>query len=258
MRRGLACDGDRLSVGVLQKPAYVKALTSLLDKAPGWTWEVLKTNGSYKSSPRFTAEIDGISYEIFNMCVKVQRTKCAGALVLMFAPNGTSAWGGLRQDGPVSYLGTPGEAQLAVLKRELYVPPTPAKTTGPYLFDVIEMPAYNRALASLRDPAGKLPSLIWDVLKKDSSYNSTPALPVAIDGATYEIFSVCYVEFSCVNTRMIVMFAPNGARAWVLLLEDGTISDVGAPSDAQLQVMTGALEAHDPKWGSGASDARKP
>ena len=56
----------------------------------------------------------------------------------MFAPNGTQAWGGLRQKGEVSYLGAPSDAQQAVLKRELYVPGPVPKMTTSYLFDALK------------------------------------------------------------------------------------------------------------------------
>jgi hypothetical protein len=235
---------------VMKKPAYARALTSLLDHAenlPGWTREVLKTKGAYRSGLAVPTDIDGMTYEKFYVCPDQHNCR-DNKLAVMFAPNGTQAWVVLLQEGTVSYLGAPSDAQQAALKRA-FVVPAPAKTTGPYFFDVIKKPAYARASISLLDHAGKLPSSIREVLRGKGSYNSEPAMPTVIDGTTYETFSICFTEFSCNNTSMVVMFAPNGTRAWGLLLQEGAMSYLGAPSDAQLQVMRGALEAYDAKWG---------
>jgi len=233
--------------GVLQKPDHVRALTSLLGNAPGWTREVLKRNGAYVSGVRSTADIDGATYEIFNLCVPAPA--CSDTtLIVMFAPNGTRAWGGLRQKGGVSYLGAPSDAQQAVLKRQLYVPePTPV--TSPYLFDVIKRPAYAQASKVLLDRAGKVPSWARDILNGKGSYNGAPGVPATIYGVTYEVFTVCTQEFSCTDTHLAVMFAPNASRAWGLLVHEGAESYLGSPSDAQLAVLKGALEAYDRKWG---------
>lgn len=236
--------------GVLEKPAYVRALTSLLDNAPAWTREILKRNGAYKSGLSSTTDIDGASHEIFLLCVGAQR--CSDTtMVVMFAPNGAQAWAGLNQKGTISYLGAPSDAQQAALKRELYVPPpAPATATGPYLFDVIKKPAYAQASRSLLDHAGKLPSWTRDVLTGNQvSYNSGPAMPAVVNGITYEMFTVCVKEYSCTATHLAIMFAQNGTQAWGLLVHEGAVSYLGAPSDAQLDVMRGALEANSVKWG---------
>lgn len=235
--------------GVLNKPAYVEALTKLLDAAPSWTREILKRNGAYVSSVRTTEDIAGTGYEMFNMCVP--RPTCDDTtIVVMFAPNGMQAWAGLREKGGVSYLGAPNDAQQAVLKRALYVPKPAPKVTSPYLFDVLKKPAYARSSKSLLDHAGKLPNWTRDVLAgNEVSYNSSPAEPAAIHGTTYEVFTVCVKEYSCTNTKLVVMFAPNGAQVWGVVVHESVMSYLGEPSDAQLAVMMGALEAHDAKWG---------
>lgn len=109
------------AIGVLQKPAYVQSLTSLLGNAPSWTKEILKKNGRYVSGLQFHEEIAGTRYELFDMCVRV--AKCIDtSIIVMFAPNGTQAWAGLSEKGVISFLGAPSDAQQAVLKRQLYVP----------------------------------------------------------------------------------------------------------------------------------------
>lgn len=142
--------------GVLNKPAYVQALTKLLATAPGWTREILKKNGTYVSSVRTTEGIAGTTHELFNMCVP--SPKCDDTtIVIIFSPNGAQAWAGLREKGVVSFLGNPSEAQQAVLKGQLYVAGPPPKI-GPYLSEMMKKnPAYARALNELLDHADKLP-----------------------------------------------------------------------------------------------------
>ena len=235
--------------GVLQKPAYVQSLTVLLDKAPGWTREVLKTNGAYVSSLRSTRDIDGTTYELFNMCVRV--AKCIDtAIVLMFAPNGTQAWAGLSEKGVLSYLGAPSEAQREVLKRELYVPGPVPKVTTSYLFDALKKPAYAQASRNLIEHAGQLPNWARDVLARNEvAYTTIDAEPVDIQGVTYEVFTVCAVEFSCANTHLAVLFAPNGTQAWGVVVHEGVMSYLGAPNDAQAAAMREALNPDERKWG---------
>ncbi|EJN15798.1 Inhibitor of vertebrate lysozyme (Ivy) [Bradyrhizobium sp. YR681] len=235
--------------GVLNKPAYVQTLTKLLDDAPAWTREILKRNGAYASSVRITTDIAGTSYELFGMCVSV--AKCSDtSIVVMFAPNATQAWAGLNEKGVVSFLGSPSDAQQAVLKRQLYVAEPPPKVTTPFLFDVLKKPAYAQASKILVEHAGKLPRWARDVLaQNDVAYNSTPAELVDIDGVTYEVFTVCAKEYSCANTHLAVMFAPNGTQAWGVLVHEGVMSYLGAPSGAQAAVMRGELDPDDRKWG---------
>jgi Inhibitor of vertebrate lysozyme (Ivy) len=235
--------------GVLQKPAYVQALASLLGDAPTWTREILKKNGRYVSSVRTTNEIDGTTYELFNMCVPAPG--CVDTtIIVMFAPNGTQAWAGLREKGVVSYVGAPSQAQQAVLKRELYVSEPAPKVTTPYLFDVLKKPAYAQSSKTLIEHAGKLPGWARDVLAQNEvAYNSTPAELVDIHGVTYEVFTVCIKEYSCANTHLAVMFAPSGTQAWGVLVHEGVMSYLGAASDAQLAAMRGALNPDERKWG---------
>jgi len=105
---------------LLKKPIYARTLRGLLDQAgnlPSWTQEVLKPKGEIVESPATHAVINGITYDVFFSC---ESQNCdQAALVVMFAPNGTQAWGVLDQEGTISYLGAPSDAQQAVLKRAL-------------------------------------------------------------------------------------------------------------------------------------------
>lgn len=232
--------------GVLQKPAYVQTLTNLLDKAPSWTRKILKKYGPYEGGWRFTEEIDGTSYEIFNLCV--QAPKCFdAAIVLMFAPNGAQAWAGLREKGVKSYLGNPSEAQQAVLNRQLYVP-EPPRPTGPYLSDVMKKnPAYARALNGLLDHAGKLPE--WAEAMgggKEGWSVQSPVTKATIDGTTYELFANCESQ-NCNLSQLTVMFAPNATQAWGALYHEGAISYLGGPNAAQQQALRETLGDYNGK-----------
>jgi hypothetical protein len=236
--------------GALQKPAYVQALTGLLDKAPSWTREILKKNGAYVASLRFPEDIDGTTYELFNICVG--RAKCIDTtIVLMFAPNGTQAWAGLREEGVKSYLGNPSAAQQAVLDRQLYVPEPVPKVTTQYLFDAIKKPAYAQASKNLIGQAGALPNWARDVLARNEvAYTTISSELVDIHGVTYEVFTVCAVEFNCGNTHLAVMFAPKGAQAWGVLVHEGVMSYLGSASDEQRAAMRAALDPDERKWGT--------
>jgi hypothetical protein len=131
---------------------------------------------------------------------------------------------------------------------------SPAMAAEPYLFDVIKKPGYAQASKVLLDHAGKLPGWTREVLLgQKASYTSGPVVRAVIYGTTYEVFTVCTKEYSCTDTRLVVMFAPNGTQAWGVLVQEGAMSYLGGPSDAQLAVMKGALEAYDAKWGPPAS-----
>lgn len=236
--------------GVLQRPAYVQSLTTLLGNAPGWTKEILKKNGPYVSGVQLQEEIAGTRYELFDMCVRV--AKCIDtSIVVMFAPNGAQAWAGLNEKGVVSFLGNPSDAQQAVLRRLLSVPELPPKVTTPYLFDVLKRPAYAQASKNLIAHAGKLPGWARDVLAgNDVAYSSDPAERVDIHGVKYELFTVCAKEYNCGSTHLAVMFAPNGTEAWGMLVHEGGMSYLGAATDAQLAVMREALNPDERKWGS--------
>jgi hypothetical protein len=116
----MAAEPDPYLFDVIKKPAYAQTLRSLLDQAgnlPSWTREVRKSKGNYVASPAIHAAINGTAYEVFHAC---EPHECPDdQLAIMFAPNGTQAWGVLLQEGAISYFGTPSDAQQAVLKKAL-------------------------------------------------------------------------------------------------------------------------------------------
>ena len=109
---------------------------------------------------------------------------------------------------------------------------SPALAAEPYLSDMIKKPAYARTLKSLLDHAGNLPSWTGEILKLKGNYVGDVATHVAIGGTTYEIFFTCQPH-NCDDAELAVMFAPNGTQAWGVLFQEGAISYLGAPSEAQ-------------------------
>ena len=113
--------GDTYLTDVMKKPSYSRALTNLLKQSrslPVWTRQLLKTSGDYVGTPVDYVTIDGTRYELFGTC----KTHDCGdnRLEVMFAPNGTQAWGGVLKDGKsVIYLGAPSPAQQSALEPAL-------------------------------------------------------------------------------------------------------------------------------------------
>jgi hypothetical protein len=124
----------------------------------------------------------------------------------------------------------------------MYVACSPVAAADPYLFDVIKKPAYARALTSLLDHAGNLPSWIRETRKTKGNYVGSPGGPVTINGSTYELFHACKPH-DCTDNQLAILFTPNGIQAWGALLEYGKpISYLGAPSDTQQAALKAELQ----------------
>jgi hypothetical protein len=113
---------------------------------------------------------------------------------------------------------------------------SPATAAEPHLWDMIRKPAYAQTLRSLLDQTGNLPSWTREVLKTKGYIVESPGTHAAINGTDYEVFFACQPH-NCDDAALAIMFAPNGAQAWVALFQEGTISYLGAPSDAQQAVL---------------------
>ena len=118
----------------------------------------------------------------------------------------------------------------------------PAAAAEPYLFDVIKKPAYARALTSLLQGARGLPEWTRSLTAARGDYVGVPAEYVTIGGTRYELFNACKPH-DCADSRVEVMFAPNGAQAWAGVYETGKpIVWLGAPSPAQQKAMERPLQ----------------
>lgn len=100
---------------LIKKPTYARSLKALLKDAkepdfPFWLPNLLSTRGDYVSGPVDYVTVEGVTYGMINACKPHQ---CDDSRIeVMFAPNGTQAWGGVYQFGkPITWLGTPSAAQ---------------------------------------------------------------------------------------------------------------------------------------------------
>jgi hypothetical protein len=113
-----AAAGEVYLADAIKSPAYAQALTRLLKSAshlPEWTNELTNPRGNYVATPVDHVTVAGTRYELFNAC-KVH--DCGdNRFEVMFAPNGTQAWGAILIEGKdISFLGAPSPAQQAALK----------------------------------------------------------------------------------------------------------------------------------------------
>lgn len=219
---------DLYLFNVIKKPAYARSLKTLFDHAgnlPSWAREALKPKGYITGSFRTYATIDGTSYEAFTEC---EPHNCnVNRMVLMFAPDGTQAWGVLSQEGAISYIGAPSKAQQMALKETLDI------RDDYSLSDVVKEPAYWQALKSLFDNADSLPSWAQEIFKPSGYIVEKDVTRVNVGRTTYEVFTECMPHDGCEGTALVLMFAPNGAQAWGALFQEGSISYFGAPGEAQ-------------------------
>jgi hypothetical protein len=88
-----------------------------------------------------------------------------------------------------------------------------AMAADPHMSDMMKKSAYARALRTLFDRAGNLPSWTQEALKPKGSYVTGSVTYDSIGGTTYEVFSNCESQ-NCNRSQLTVMFAPNGAQAW--------------------------------------------
>lgn len=119
----------------------------------------------------------------------------------------------------------------------------------PWLSDMIQKPAYARALKKLFDQSPNLPSWTREALKPKSTMIGTPLLHVNIDGIAYEMFKEC-MPYNCDVSELLLLFAPNGTQAWGALVDKGPVSYLGAPSDKQAAWLRGSfsIDVSDGPW----------
>jgi Inhibitor of vertebrate lysozyme (Ivy) len=96
----------------------------------------------------------------------------------------------------------------------------PPAAADVYLFDVIKKPAYARSLKGLLRGAKDLPFWTPNLLSTRGDYVGTPVDYVTVGGVKYELFNACKAH-QCDDSRVEVMFAPNGAQAWAGVYQAG-------------------------------------
>lgn len=90
----------------------------------------------------------------------------------------------------------------------------------PYLFEMLTRPAYQKAWNGLF--AGEKDIDAW--LTKYAKTKNGPTSPgaiVVVGNTQYQINTVCKPH-DCEDNQFLVLFAPNGTRAWGLLLKSRT------------------------------------
>lgn len=97
---------------------------------------------------------------------------------------------------------------------------SPAMAIG-YLSGVLEKPGYVWALTGLLENA---PSWTRKILKRNGPYVSGLRFHEEIAGTRYELLNMCVCVAKCIDTSIVVMFAPNGTQAWAGLSEKGVVS----------------------------------
>jgi hypothetical protein len=112
----LAGEGDYL-FDAMKKPSYRKAWTGLIRSErnlPSWFGQITG-KGNYVAAPTTSVSVEGVTYQVYFAC---KAHDCgANKIEVMFAPDGTQAWGALiDQDAPVRYLGNPSPAQAKALQ----------------------------------------------------------------------------------------------------------------------------------------------
>src|SRR5262249_37668082 len=101
---------------------------------------------------------------------------------------------------------------------------------------------YARALTVLLKDARGLPQWTRNLTSTRGNYVGTPVEYVSLAGVTYEMFNACKPH-ECSDSRVEVMFAPNGTQFWAGAYEgDNPIVWLGVPSVAQQEAMKGPLQ----------------
>jgi hypothetical protein len=111
----------------------------------------------------------------------------------------------------------------------------------PYLFDLLSKPSYQKSWNELFKGEKNVDG--W--LAKYAKTKDGPATPrrfVQSDGITYEVSTVCKTH-DCGNNIFFVLFAPNGSKAWGLLLKNRTDERFfGNPDENNKQLLRAAAE----------------
>ncbi|MEM7191706.1 MAG: Ivy family c-type lysozyme inhibitor [Pseudomonadota bacterium] len=116
----------------------------------------------------------------------------------------------------------------------------PAGTTGPGLAELLKKPAYSKAWQSML-PGDTLPGWL-------AEYSATldgppvPTIPVDVDGRPHMLGFTCKPN-GCEENQLYVLFTPDGAKAWALMVSENTgIVWLGDPDDKIQAAIKGALK----------------
>ena len=110
-----------------------------------------------------------------------------------------------------------------------------------YLYDLLAKPSYSKSWNALFLDEKNVDA--W--LAKYSKTQDGPAMPgkqLKLGGASYQINSVCKTH-DCDRNMFYVLYAPNGAKAWGLLLKEGKSERFfGKPDEEQKNALRAAAK----------------
>jgi len=111
----------------------------------------------------------------------------------------------------------------------------------PYLFDLLKQAPYRAAWDAMFKGEKKIPG--W-IITFGKTYDgvASPGRTVEVDGQNDLLASVCKPH-DCGDNQLFVLFAPDAAEAWGMLLAGGNNPRwFGAPGDAVKAVLAKAPE----------------
>jgi hypothetical protein len=106
---------------------------------------------------------------------------------------------------------------------------------GRYLFDVVAKEPYRTSWSRLIQPLRKAEP--WLVQAQGVA---SPAEMITVDGATFEVFSLCKPH-DCADNQMKALFSAGGARAYGMFRSLNGIQVFGQPNTTQLKALLTAL-----------------
>jgi len=113
---------------------------------------------------------------------------------------------------------------------------TSEDVSQPYLFDLLKNPSYRKSWGELFKGERNIDRWLATYARtKDGP--ATPRRFISSDGIMYETSTVCKTH-DCGRNIFFIIFAPNGSRAWGLLLKNNTHERFfGNPSENQKQLL---------------------
>lgn len=114
------------------------------------------------------------------------------------------------------------------------------KTEGPYLFDLMKQPSYRAAWTGML--AGETVPEWVESYAKTLDGPAIPSINIQVDGKPHLLGFVCKPH-DCGDNQIYVLFAPDGVRAWGLLLMAGTQRKwLGSPDQSVQDAILSGVE----------------
>lgn len=110
-----------------------------------------------------------------------------------------------------------------------------------YLFDILSKPAYHKSWSTMIRGERNVDTWLAKYAKtKDGP--ATPGETIKLGSNSYQLNTVCKTH-DCGNNKFYVLFAPNGTKAWGLLLKNETDERFyGNPDNEKKTVLRAATK----------------